>query len=318
MLACCACAANLTIPLAVVPAGPDAPGTELDFRKTGPSEWQAPVPENAVVTLRAAEGGGYLASLADERPQLLEAGAAIPFSLGGKPFRLFYRRRANGNEEFLWQTAWHWSGAIRIGACPVPAVLAPDGRLTLAGAPVPVRGPVILCGAAYLVRRAAEDAIELSPSDLPVPRLGDVLESGDLPAPRQGGRFLLIDFWASWCAPCLAAFPRMERLLQSYSGRLEILGVNVDDPDRVAEARKLAADRRLRWPILYHGFGDYEPLWRALAAQSGGPLELPFYALLDPAGRLLFAGDAAHLETALQRIPAAAPPQNPSHTQAGN
>jgi thiol-disulfide isomerase/thioredoxin len=48
--------------------------------------------------------------------------------------------------------------------------------------------------------------------------------------PDTSGKVLLVDFWASWCAPCKASFPVYSRLQSDYAGRgLEVVAVSVDD-----------------------------------------------------------------------------------------
>jgi thiol-disulfide isomerase/thioredoxin len=50
---------------------------------------------------------------------------------------------------------------------------------------------------------------------------------GKLPA--TGGQVLLVDFWASWCAPCKASFPSLAKMHNDYSARgVVVLGVSVD------------------------------------------------------------------------------------------
>jgi thiol-disulfide isomerase/thioredoxin len=48
--------------------------------------------------------------------------------------------------------------------------------------------------------------------------------------PETSGKVLIVDFWASWCAPCNASFPALSRLSTRYADRgLVIIGVGVDD-----------------------------------------------------------------------------------------
>lgn len=47
--------------------------------------------------------------------------------------------------------------------------------------------------------------------------------------PEIEGKVTLIDFWASWCAPCKAAFPEMEKLYQSFKDKgFQIIAISVD------------------------------------------------------------------------------------------
>ncbi len=45
---------------------------------------------------------------------------------------------------------------------------------------------------------------------------------------------VLVDFWASWCAPCLAIAPILEELSKEYNDRLKICKINVDENQTVA------------------------------------------------------------------------------------
>ena len=67
----------------------------------------------------------------------------------------------------------------------------------------------------------------------PVPEAAE-LDGGALPA--SAGKVLLVDFWASWCAPCRSSFPAYARLYADYAPRgLVIVAVSVDQNPMASE-----------------------------------------------------------------------------------
>lgn len=60
--------------------------------------------------------------------------------------------------------------------------------------------------------------------------------AGD-PVPSVEGKVTLVDFWASWCAPCKASFPAMGKLHNDYASRgLQIVAVSIDEKPEAAVA----------------------------------------------------------------------------------
>lgn len=65
----------------------------------------------------------------------------------------------------------------------------------------------------------------------------------------MSGKIVIVDFWATWCAPCKTSFPKLEALQKQNEGKLQIIGVSVDDKlDGVADfAKENGATFKIGW-----------------------------------------------------------------------
>ncbi len=69
------------------------------------------------------------------------------------------------------------------------------------------------------------------------------------------GRVLLVDFWATWCGPCIAKFPHLRKLKKQYAGRpFEIVGISSDKT--LEEVTEFMQDTEMPWDQLYTGAED--------------------------------------------------------------
>jgi peroxiredoxin len=76
---------------------------------------------------------------------------------------------------------------------------------------------------------------------------GDVVRLSD----HLGRDVILIDFWATYCDPCLVAMPHLDRLYQKYKSEgFVVLGISVDGPESVANVRSEVAKLGVSFPIL--------------------------------------------------------------------
>jgi peroxiredoxin len=91
--------------------------------------------------------------------------------------------------------------------------------------------------------------LELFGQAAPQPNLAD-LDGQPVAWDAFRGKVLVIDFWATNCAPCIAEFPEMKRLYRDFHERgLEVLGISFDDTPAVVEHFQSRPDQKLPWRI---------------------------------------------------------------------
>lgn len=94
------------------------------------------------------------------------------------------------------------------------------------------------------------------------------------------GRPLVLNFWATWCAPCVAEMPDLQRIQTEYAARgVQVVGMGID---AVPAMRRFRDEHKLQLILLAAGAGGTE-----LARQLGNPSgALPFTVLIDANGRI--------------------------------
>ncbi len=96
------------------------------------------------------------------------------------------------------------------------------------------------------------------------------------------GKLLLVNFWATWCTPCLHEIPQLVKLQKQYAARgLQIIGPAVDDPDAV---RSMLGPLGINYPVLT---GTPDSMIDIMEKLGNGPGGLPFSILVSPDGLIL-------------------------------
>ena len=201
--------------------------------------------------------------------------------------------------------AYGWCGTVLALAIPVMRRPAKQEIVVDPIARPPARVAAIVLGVALVAGLAVEgvwlagNATSIRPirDGDPAPRLvlptigpaGELGPMRDLASLR--GKVVVVDFWATWCGPCLAAMPRLAKL-QNDHPELVVLAVDLDDPSK---ARALA-DRR-GWNLALV-FDDGE------TSERYGVTTIPHTVIVDRTGnvRAVHRGESDQLETLVAQL----------------
>ena len=99
-------------------------------------------------------------------------------------------------------------------------------------------------------------------------------------------KVLLIDFWATWCGPCIREMPSIVKMREKYGDQgLAILGVSLDNPNAVEKIKATMKRLNMDWPQIYDGKG-----WKTAPARLNNVGSIPRTILLDRDGVARFSG----------------------------
>lgn len=91
------------------------------------------------------------------------------------------------------------------------------------------------------------------------------------------GRYVVVDFWASWCRPCRRAMPQLKSIYKKYGDKIEIVGVSFDNNE--AAWKQCVAELELSWQHMSDLKG-----WQSAAAETYGIDAIPHLMLITPDG----------------------------------
>jgi thiol-disulfide isomerase/thioredoxin len=104
------------------------------------------------------------------------------------------------------------------------------------------------------------------------------------------GRIVVVDFWATWCGPCMAETGHIARLNRQYASRgIQVIGVSLDhDPDSLS---RVIDQVGMNWPMDFEGAG-----WGGEAEKAWGISSIPQTFIISREGKVLWRGHPANID----------------------
>lgn len=110
------------------------------------------------------------------------------------------------------------------------------------------------------------------------------------------GKYVIIDFWGTWCMPCIAGMPKMKEYLNKYKGRLDIVGI-AQEGDDGTKWREMIKSRELTW---HHVLDSKDKKYVGGFNVAGFPTKI----IVDPQGKILgrYTGEVDELYTKIDEL----------------
>ncbi len=117
------------------------------------------------------------------------------------------------------------------------------------------------------------------PSDSPLALAGKTVDGAPFDVATLRGKIVLVNVWATWCAPCRDEMPELVRLANSEAqGDLAVVGVSIDRRPDLLKVRATIQQFRIPYPVVFDPDGAITGAWQL----RGYPTSL----LLDRHGRI--------------------------------
>lgn len=116
---------------------------------------------------------------------------------------------------------------------------------------------------------------------------------------KMKGKVVLIDFWATWCGPCIAEIPSVKKTYDKLHAKgFEIIGISLDSDER--KLKQFIKKREMPWPQYFDGKG-----WKNEISTKYGIRSIPAMWLVDKDGNLADKNARRGLEEKVEKLLAA-------------
>lgn len=126
---------------------------------------------------------------------------------------------------------------------------------------------------------------------------------GDSVASFEPGRTYVVEFWASWCGPCIAAFPHLAELQKEHADDLTVIGVNIWEQKSGAERAELVRDfvadhPEMEYTVALEQDTEMADTWMRPAGRQG----IPSAFIVGPDGKIAWIGHPMGMDEPLEQI----------------
>jgi thiol-disulfide isomerase/thioredoxin len=129
----------------------------------------------------------------------------------------------------------------------------------------------------------------------------DAISGSTISMKNLKGKVVVVDFWATWCGPCIAEMPHMKQLYAEFRGKgVEFLGISLDNPKEqggLDSLKKYVKDNGIAWPQYYQGKG-----WESEFSRSWGINSIPSMFVVDTEGKLYSVEARGKLEQIIPKL----------------
>lgn len=214
------------------------------------------------------------AALANTLLYYTDFGYEVTINLDGKPYTSFISGKPDERNSFWIDRDGNQQQSYRL------ELVAVNRPFNFTGTTYVLK----LDGDQLKLEKAAEELPQAPlPPDLavgkPAPAFtATTLDGQQIDFPKSfAGKIVMLDFWATWCGPCIAELPNVTKAYKDWHDKgFEIIGISFDQADMDEKLKEFTKEREMEWQHIYEG-----KYWNTTIGQQYDVSAIPFVLLVD-------------------------------------